>query len=317
MGNYPNKNYDYSRTGVAMVTLCGAPGLRFITIGPKVILPNKLCAVIQRQFHRIHEIHPEMKVGKYQVMPDHVHFLLHVTRNLPPFSNWLVFIDEFREACRREAKEAGLLPPGIDDFFVGPINHTLIFNSEQLQREYDYIKDNIHRYRVKKAFPDLFRKAAKLSSVKYNRYPLWRFGNGFLLDRPLRVFVQTHRVVTPEEMERLELQARSWIARGAVFVSPFISQPEKRIKDLVVAGGCDLIQITDAEMSPRWKPGGRDFDLCAEGRLLMISAFETLPKSVSTTITRECCLKMNEIGEYLADGRRMDMPMDKVSQSER
>ena len=45
-----------------MVTLCGAPGLRFITIGPKVILPNKLCAVIQRQLRRIHEIHPEMKV---------------------------------------------------------------------------------------------------------------------------------------------------------------------------------------------------------------------------------------------------------------
>ena len=113
-------------------------------------------------------------------------------------------------------------------------------------------------------------------------------------------------------MERLELQARSWIARGAVFVSPFISQPEKRIKDLVVEGGCDLIQVTDAEMSPRWKPGGRDFDLCAEGRLLMISAFEALPRSASVAITRECCLKMNEIGQYLADGRRMDVPMDKV-----
>ena len=62
------------------------------------------------------------------------------------------------------------------------------------------------------------------------------------------------------------------LKQGFVFVSPFISPCEKRAFDLVLENGGSCIHLITAEIGPRYKPAGRYFDLCAEGRLLELRA---------------------------------------------
>ena len=50
---------------------------------------------------------------------------------------------------------------------------------------------------------------------------------------------------------------------------------------------------------PSFKPKGRYFDLCAEGRLLILSPM--LPETTPTPeLTRELCMKMNDWCEHMA-----------------
>lgn len=57
---------------------------------------------------------------------------------------------------------------------------------------------------------------------------------------------------------------------GAVLCSPCISDGEKAIAYAAVDAGYPLIILRNEPFPPRFKPSGRFFDACAEGRLLML-----------------------------------------------
>lgn len=54
-------------------------------------------------------------------------------------------------------------------------------------------------------------------------------------------------------------------------ISPFIHPAERAIMHEVISGGGSVIKLTDRGFGQRWKPYGRAFDLCAEGRLLYLA----------------------------------------------
>lgn len=303
MGNYPHRGYDYSRPGVAMITLKAHEALRLCNITATNFLPTTFCRIIQRELPEIHARFSQVKIGRYQVMPDHVHFLMHVVRPLSPNDHMLAVVEGFRDACFAEVRRQGLVASGVEAFFVGPSNHTLIFDAEHLQREVAYISANVLRYRQRKAHPELFACARRLKNERLKGENLWRFGNGYLLDKPRRVAVQVSRSISEQEMAALEEAAMFEIARGAVFVSPFISPGEKRIKDLAIANGCSIIHLVDREMSPRYKPVGEDVDLCCQGRLLDISDYSDAPGADPWRISRDKCLRLNRICAIIAEDR--------------
>lgn len=71
-------------------------------------------------------------------------------------------------------------------------------------------------------------------------------------------------------------------------------QPKKTVRDEAEECGARFIQIINEPMNNRYKPSGRDFDLCESGRMLIISA--NLPGSLS----RQTCLAMNRVAEAIA-----------------
>jgi len=99
-------------------------------------------------------------------------------------------------------------------------------------------------------------------------------GNPFLLDAPLLVSVRISTAVPADEMARVMAKIREKAARGAVVVSPFISPAEKCVKTAVFEDGGSVVQLMADGFGRYYKPGGRDFDLCAEGRLLQLSPFQ-------------------------------------------
>ena len=82
------------------------------------------------------------------------------------------------------------------------------------------------------------------------------------------------------------------VAGGAVIISPFISPGEKEIAlSILNADYGDVILMNPNGLGPCFRPKGKYFDLCAKGRLLILSAFPYTAQE--TPLTKEVCERMN------------------------
>lgn len=103
----------------------------------------------------------------------------------------------------------------------------------------------------------------------------------------------------PQAYPQLEMQAHI-IMQGVVIVSPFISPGEKEVAEMVMGMACgNIILMKPVGFGDCYKPSGRYFDLCAQGRVLILSAFADTSSKV--TLTRERCLSMNAWCEAICE----------------
>lgn len=100
--------------------------------------------------------------------------------------------------------------------------------------------------------------------------------------------------------------------RGAVLCSPCISDGERALAYAAVDAGCPLIVLRNEPFPPRFKPSGRFFDACAEGRLLMLRPLGLTAGAPNRpaagrgasapAITRGECLALNAIAAEICGG---------------
>ena len=86
-----------------------------------------------------------------------------------------------------------------------------------------------------------------------------------------------------------------YLEQGFVFVSPFISPFERRVLAEIITHGGRAIRLTHVFISERYKPGGRLFDLCCEGRLLELSVASAFVRGAK--LDRGACLRMIAVAE--------------------
>lgn len=94
-----------------------------------------------------------------------------------------------------------------------------------------------------------------------------------------------------------ESHRRIWLhdaENGGVLVSPFISGAEKDIRAQADARNGRFIILTAEPFTDKYKPTGHNFELCASGRLLLVSAAKILG-SKGDCLTRGQCLALNEL----------------------
>lgn len=295
MGNRPTRNYDYNRAGVAMLTLKANSGIRLCHITQETFTLLPMGEVVQQELLGIPGFYEQIKIGQYQIMPDHLHALVHVVRDLPSGVTLQRVIRGFKlgvnHACAEVAggERVRVFEKGMFD--------TLVFDRAHLEREVAYVRDNVRRYRLLKANPELFRKAAKLMTLP-DGTPLWGFGNRFLLEHPRRVSVRFSRRAPEADWPRIEEALDAYLAQGYVFVSPFISPFEQRVLREVVERGGRAIRLTHRFFGERYKPGGQLFDLCAEGRLLELSVAGAFRRYAR--LDRAACLRLNAVTAEVA-----------------
>lgn len=295
MAKKPRKNYDYSRPGVAMITLQARPGIRLCEITQERFTVSDVGRAVQEALPGIRRHYPQIKIGQYQIMPDHLHAMVHLVRKLPDGVTLQRVIRGFKlgvnRACREAAEAASFR------VFEKGMYDSLVFDRAHLEREVAYIRDNVRRYRLRKANPDMFRKPRRVRTLP-DGTPLRGFGNHFLLDHPRRIRIELSRRTTEEEWRAMADDLAFFLKQGYVFVSPFISPCEKRVLRDVVKGGGRAIRITHAHFGPRYKPAGELFDMCYSGRLLEVSVAEAFPRYAR--LDRAVCLKLNEVAGLLA-----------------
>ena len=104
---------------------------------------------------------------------------------------------------------------------------------------------------------------------------------------------------TPEFEERRDAFLEA-ARRGAVLISPCISHGEREIARLAFEHGHRVITLSNKGFNPLYKPGGKLFNQCADGNLLMLApaAWPYVPGEKAMTRNDACVL--NRIAQWLA-----------------
>lgn len=240
-------------------------------------------------WHAMPKTYPQLRLSTLVIMPDHLHGIVRVEERMPQSLGvpLRAFKSQVTSALRKQYGDPDLAVwnPGYHDLCV--------WRRGSLNAYIHYICDNPRRYCIRQANPDVFRRINHLDHPRLPSGSDWTgYGNLFLLDRPHLVHVQVSRHATPEAVQTLCEDLVQQAADRAVVVSPFISPGEKEVARAVLDSGTGQVIIMKPDgFPPYFKPKGRYFDLCNEGRLLILSGFPD--ETRSTELTREKCLAMN------------------------
>ena len=131
---------------LGLVSVTAAAGLEAAASSYIALTPAG--EAVKDEFLRIGEHHPEIKPLFIQVMPDHVHFIIHVTKPMArPLGQ---AIAGFKAGSSKAAiGKGGLWAEGFQD--------TILFHEGQLDSMFTYLRDNPRRLAVKQLSPELFR----------------------------------------------------------------------------------------------------------------------------------------------------------------
>jgi hypothetical protein len=151
----------------------------------------------------------------------------------------------------------------------------------QLENWKRYLRDNPHRYMMRREYPNLFERALciTIGGVRYSA-----FGNMLLLRQPEKHQVFFHRRtngVPTENTDFWKTESQRLISAansGDVLVTPGISECEKRIKKMALEQRLRLIHLQAAPIGRYWKPERSRFEACASGSLLILAPWpEDMP----------------------------------------
>ena len=254
------------------------PWVEFSTIGHEIL----------KLWHKVPDYHPELKMLRLCIMPDHIHGILHVTQ---PLSCHLGnVINGFKKGCNdltRESKGQMLWEAGYHD--------RILSGKGQLDAMFKYIADNPRRLWTKRNHPEFFTVHRDITMGKRQ---LSVAGNTFLLGYPLKVAVICSRSMSDEDIEKAIIKHLALAQRGYVLVSACISPGEKRIMRATFDAGFKQIILLENGFSAMWKPNGAQFDACASGQVLFVAPWQHHNEHKS--ITREQCLELNAISQEIA-----------------
>lgn len=284
--------HDYTQRCIYMITLNKNPLMENFGIlqgdyriptgqkGGAFISSTALGKAIKNTLRRFNSTEPNVRVLQYALMPDHLHILLFV--EYPTEDTLGKIIARFKIEVNKAAGTTGVFAKGFND--------QILKSSRSLAVLYRYLRENARRLAVRRARPEFFRR---VNALEIGGRTFQAYGNFQLLDCPFKEQVIVHRADSSETRQKNREQWLYTAANGGVLVSPFISPAEKEIRKEAEEAGGRFILIISEPMGERYKPAGRDFELCEAGRLLIISA--NLPGDLS----RQTCITMNGLAQNI------------------
>ena len=290
MGNVRVRGHDYRGKGYYFITFGTLNRRRVLSriVGGRVEL-KPAGERLMEAWRKIAEEDPAYELGVSAVMPDHFHGLA-IVRKAPKYvigTHVSRVEGRVLHAMRKELNDPDLKlwDEGFYDY--------LSLDMKMLRAFENYIRDNPRRWQLRQDHPDLFVRVNQLRHTRLPADESWAgYGNLFLIEKPELLPVQVSRRASPDELHELKAQVAARTTEGAVMVSPFISPGEKEIAKMVMEQERgSLILIRPEGFPPQYKPSGAYFDLCAQGRLLVLTAFTHGGRKQA--LTRECCLRMN------------------------
>lgn len=292
------------KAGTAGYSVPGAPAVPLPASppgAPAVPLPavelRDSGAFLRAGFRDFFRTESSILLKKIVVMPDHVHFIIHVREYLPAHLGR--YISRLKTVCTLAVSELPGYPVDTDGnplhIFEDNYHDRIIRNDSMLETERRYLDDNPRRYLLRKQHPEYFSSPVRIT-INGEHYAA--FGNILLLKdiHPEPVIIS--RRYTTEHLSRLKAGWEEAARSCKALISPFISKPEKEIRKATLESGGRIIEILDNGFPERYKPSGTAFDLCLEGRLLQIAPL--VYETSKIPLTRNRALELNATARQIA-----------------
>lgn len=278
---------------------------------PRVLL-TALGQRVADEWWGIPRYYPQIEIMALQIMPDHMHGIIFIREKMGRDLSRV--IRGFKTGCNRALREL-LAESSASDatqsqptatqlaeadgrhhglLFAPGFNDKLLRGQGQLQRWIDYLRDNPRRLLMKRENAQWLRPFFHLDKGPYTFSGI---GNRDLLNAPKRISVRITRRLTDERLEAEVARYLEAAHNGAVLISPAISPGEKMVMRQAFDLHLPLVVILENGFSPLSKPHGEQFYACAEGRLLMLSAWEH--HNDRRKLTAYQCQQMNLMAQEL------------------
>lgn len=289
MGRDPK--HDYKRRCIYHITIGKAPGCPAFShvtgsLEQPLVVKSQIGLIIESQILNFHNLSPSLQILQYVIMPDHIHFALFVRECLPRVLGR--YIGMMKVKCGQLVRAtfgyiANIFTEDFHDRYLRP--------GHKLDTIINYIRQNPYRLLARRLNPDFFRKA---NNIEINGC-LWQaYGNIQLLDNPFKAPVIIHRADS-EQLRANKLRRWKHLSEnGGVLVSPFISPAEKEVRRRCEIIRGKIILLSNSPFSEREKPAAHDFELCVEGRLLILAPMHPIPAG------RGSFLYLNSIAEAIS-----------------
>lgn len=278
----------------------------FAEIGPTGFRPTALGRLAERAWRSLSTKRgPALVTHTFQLMPDHVHVLVHATGTLPRTLG--SEIGGYKAAVTSRARrELGFVSekPLWESGFHCERKKT----PEEVARSRLYAERNPATARKKREAKARWGAAGPVSHPRLPAVwpipapvegpPVWSaFGNRALLDAEKLVPVRVSGREPEDRLKRIENRAASLAREGAVLVSPAVSPGEKRALAAALRAGGRAIHLENRPIDLYYKPGPARLAALAEGRFLAAShiAPGSRPK-----LTRLLCEALNALARALS-----------------
>lgn len=270
----------------------------------------------------------QIEAGPYVVMPDHVHFCLSTISPLDTkFSSVIgrlmgMATNRLHDLLRQDSQIYRMLTDNalkrfrahseaewgraisngdtiipIEDirFFSRGYTDSIALSDRRWRNQLNYVEDNPRRLLFKRRFPEYFRERWQ---IKIGEDRFVAVGNVLLLKKPQLEVVRYSSKFSPEKNSENSRRWSDCIASGGVLVSPFIHPAERMAKEKAMAEGGYVIKICDTGFCERYVPSGKEFELMAGGRLLLMSDKPYEPGQKA--MRRARALELNGLAELVA-----------------
>ena len=254
----------------------------------------------------ISSFHPEIQVLQYCLMPDHLHSIWYVKQRMS--TGILSAVRGFWQATKEIGRNFSSVNPNVirgnerkypvftEKPFVRPMSRR-----GQLQAMMRYVQMNPQRLATKRLMPGYFRVQddIEIAGRTYSGV-----GNIALLQADRFAPVHVRRTMVEEAEHGDKQPLRDYMngcvlaaRQGAVLVSPFISEYEKAVMEVLLKEELPLILLADNGFRDYYKPSDGLFDSVASGRVLILSPWEYDAKKKH--VSRTECVEMNKMAEEI------------------
>ena len=258
-------------------------------------LESTIGKVIFFNIKAISKLHKYLKILQFVIMPDHIHLLIFVEKDLPEHLGF--FISRFKYFTKLELRRKHLIGEKAK-LFEESFHDRILRPKHDINIIIQYIRENPKRFLIIRNFSDFFIKEDRLiNGIKSQVY-----GNPLLLENPFKEAVVIHRA---DSEDIIESKYDNWMhlaSNGGVLVGAFVSKKEKEIFNAILKIGGKVICIKEKAFIEREKPSGRLFNHCASGNLLFIYPYEMMNFSDLKNpdrLTRAGCIFRNKFAESL------------------
>lgn len=256
---------------------------------------------------------PQIRLLQYCLMPDHVHFIVHVQQKMP-YSIKAVLRGYWQAAKKagreyilsispndiRENEQNTLSPIFTEVPFIRPMAQ-----KGQLDTMMQYVKMNPQRLATKRLMPGFFcvQEDIEVAGRRYrgvgNTKLLLseRFETVHVRHQLLNLATNGNNQPLRDYMNACIIAARE----GAVMVSPFISEKEKEVMTVLLAEEHPIIILADNGFRDYYKPSAGLFDSVTDGKVLILSPWDYNPSK--RHITRADCVALNGMAEEIANSK--------------